>query len=43
MTFEDVMQSRAGFHLTEILMKQEKGEQMVIALLVEFTLKCTYK
>ncbi|PIK54603.1 hypothetical protein BSL78_08492 [Apostichopus japonicus] len=27
-TFEDVMQSRAGFHLTEILMKQEKGKQM---------------
>ncbi|PIK51072.1 putative eukaryotic translation initiation factor 4 gamma 1 [Apostichopus japonicus] len=27
-TFEDVMQSRAGFHLTEILKKQKKGEQM---------------
>ncbi|PIK51071.1 putative eukaryotic translation initiation factor 4 gamma 3-like, partial [Apostichopus japonicus] len=27
-TFQDVMQTRAGFHLTEILKEQEKGEQL---------------
>ncbi|XP_071839830.1 uncharacterized protein [Apostichopus japonicus] len=30
-TFQDVMQTRAGFHLTEILKEQEKGEQLSMA------------